>query len=113
MACCFSLVSSFAFIADVTPVGSEILLVAIRPRTVAQRDKRGQGQGIGVVVVVPTRVTDRDTPAGMVASLDLCGRESGEAWQGIVDDLKARGLRAPLLAVIDGNPGLRQALGRT
>jgi len=27
--------------------------------------------------------------------------------------LKARGLRAPLLAVIDGNPGLRQALGRT
>src|SRR5882762_9722521 len=31
---------------------------------------------------------------------------------GFVDDLKTRGLRAPLLAIIDGNPGLRQALGR-
>lgn len=46
-------------------------------------------------------------------ALELCGSESGEAWKGFVDDLTARGLRAPLLAVIDGNPGLRQALGRT
>ena len=46
-------------------------------------------------------------------ALELCGSESGEAWKGFVDDLKARGLRAPLLAVIDGNPGPRQALGRT
>ncbi len=46
-------------------------------------------------------------------ALELCGSESGEAWTGFVDDLRARGLRAPLLAVIDGNPGLRQALGRT
>ena len=46
-------------------------------------------------------------------ALELCGSESGEAWTGFVDDVRARGLRAPLLAVIDGNPGLRQALGRT
>ena len=46
-------------------------------------------------------------------ALELCGSESGDAWKGFVDDLKARGLRAPLLAVIDGNPGLRQALSRT
>ena len=46
-------------------------------------------------------------------ALELCGSESGDAWKGFVDDLKARGLRAPLLAIIDGNPGLRQALGRT
>lgn len=46
-------------------------------------------------------------------ALELCGSESGDAWKGFLDDLKARGLRAPLLAVIDGNPGLRQALGRT
>jgi putative transposase len=46
-------------------------------------------------------------------ALELCGSESADAWQGFVDDLKTRGLRAPLLAVIDGNPGLRQALGRT
>ena len=46
-------------------------------------------------------------------ALELCGSESGDAWTGFVADLKARGLRAPLLAVIDGNPGLRHALGRT
>ena len=46
-------------------------------------------------------------------ALELCGSESGDAWKGFVDALPARGLRAPLLAVIDGNPGLRQALGRT
>ena len=46
-------------------------------------------------------------------ALELCGSESGEAWKGFVEDMKARGLRAPLLAVIDGNPGLRHALGRT
>ena len=46
-------------------------------------------------------------------ALELCGSESGEAWKGFVDDLKARGLRAPLLAIIDGNPGLRLALSRT
>jgi len=46
-------------------------------------------------------------------ALELCGSESGDAWKGFVDDVKARGLRAPLLAVIDGNSGLRQALGRT
>jgi len=45
-------------------------------------------------------------------ALELCGSESGDAWKGFVDDLKTRGLRAPLLAIIDGNPGLRQALGR-
>src|SRR5207245_1924339 len=31
-------------------------------------------------------------------ALELCGSESGDAWKGFVDDLKARGLRAPLLA---------------
>jgi transposase-like protein len=46
-------------------------------------------------------------------ALELCGSESGDAWKDFVEDLRARGLRAPLLAVIDGNPGLRQALGRT
>jgi hypothetical protein len=40
-------------------------------------------------------------------ALELCRSESGEAWTGFVDDLRARGLRAPLLAVIDGNPGRR------
>jgi transposase-like protein len=46
-------------------------------------------------------------------ALELCGSESGEAWKGFVEALRTRGLRAPLLAVIDGNAGLHQAVGRT
>lgn len=46
-------------------------------------------------------------------ALELCGSESGEAWKDFVEALRTRGLRAPLLAVIDGNAGLRQAVGRT
>jgi hypothetical protein len=45
-------------------------------------------------------------------ALELCGGESADAWQSFVDGLVARGLRAPLLCIIDGNPGLRRAVAR-
>ena len=44
-------------------------------------------------------------------ALELCGGETFEAWKGCLDDLVARGLRAPVLAIIDGNAGLRRAVG--
>src|SRR5438132_14362616 len=44
-------------------------------------------------------------------ALELCHGESFAAWKGCLDDLVARGLRAPVLAVIDGNAGLRRAFG--
>jgi len=44
-------------------------------------------------------------------ALELCGGESAAAWKGCLDDLVARGLRAPMLCIIDGNPGLRRAVG--
>jgi len=44
-------------------------------------------------------------------ALELCGGESFLAWKGCLDDLGARGLRAPVLCIIDGNPGLRRAVG--
>ena len=43
-------------------------------------------------------------------ALELCGGESFVAWKGCLDDLVARGLRAPVLVIIDGNPGLRRAV---
>ena len=46
----------------------------------------------------------------VLLSLDAKGSESQEAWQGVIRDLKGRGLKAPRLAVIDGNPGLRAAI---
>jgi putative transposase len=45
-------------------------------------------------------------------ALELCGGESADAWQGFVDGLVARGLRAPLLCIIDGTLGLRRAVAR-
>ena len=47
-----------------------------------------------------------------LVALELCGGESADAWQSFVDGLVARGLRAPLLCIIDGNPGLRRAVTR-
>jgi len=44
-------------------------------------------------------------------ALDLCSGESFAAWKGCLDDLAARGLHAPLLCIIDGNAGLRRAVG--
>ena len=44
-------------------------------------------------------------------ALELCSGESLAAWKGCLDDLVARGLRAPVLCIIDGNAGLRRAVG--
>jgi transposase-like protein len=46
-------------------------------------------------------------------TLELCAGESFGAWKGCLDDLVARGLRAPVLCIIDGNAGLRRAVGET
>jgi putative transposase len=43
-------------------------------------------------------------------ALELCSGESFAAWQGCLDDLAARGLPRPVLCIIDGNAGLRQAV---
>jgi putative transposase len=43
-------------------------------------------------------------------ALEVCGSESVEAWKGFIDNLVQRGLKPPLLCVVDGNPGLRSAI---
>jgi putative transposase len=58
---------------------------------------------VGVVGVLP------DGHKHLLA-LELCGGESFSAWKGCLDDLVARGLRAPVLTIIDGNAGLRRAV---
>ena len=49
----------------------------------------------------------------VLLALEMSGGESTEAWKGLVENLSARGLRAPRLAIIDGNPGLARALAET
>ncbi len=67
----------------------------------------------GKVVSVPVLGVIGVFPDGHkhLLALDLCGSESFAAWKGCLDDLGARGLRAPVLAIIDGNAGLRRAVG--
>ena len=46
-------------------------------------------------------------------ALELCAGESFAAWKGCLGDLVGRGLRAPVLVIIDGNSGLRRAVGES
>lgn len=48
----------------------------------------------------------------VLISLSAKGSESSEAWQGVVDDLAARGLKKPKLVIVDGGQGLRAAIER-
>jgi len=66
----------------------------------------------GKVVSVPVLGVIGVLPDGHkhLLALELSGGESFSAWKGCLDDLVARGLRAPVLAIIDGNAGLRRAV---
>jgi transposase-like protein len=46
-------------------------------------------------------------------ALEVCGSESGAAWEGFVEGLAARGMRAPRLCIVDGNAGLHRAITTT
>lgn len=68
----------------------------------------------GKVSQVPVLAVIGVTAKGdkILLSLEAKGSESQEAWQGVIEHLARRGIkRAPTLAVIDGNPGLRAAVG--
>src|SRR5438128_5519571 len=69
---------------------------------------RGAGEVVSVPVLGVVGVL-ADGSKHLLA-LELCGGESFEAWKGCLDDLVARGLRAPVLTIIDGNAGLRRAV---
>lgn len=68
----------------------------------------------GKVVSVPvlTAVAVLVDGEKQLLALELCSSESAEAWHGFAAALEGRGLKAPLLCVIDGNAGLRRAVER-
>ena len=61
---------------------------------------------------VPVRVTlgVRANGQRVVVDLRLAGEESAASWSEVVASLVARHLTRPVLAMIDGNPGLATAL---
>jgi len=44
-------------------------------------------------------------------SLEACSSESTEAWKGFLEQMVARGLKIPLLCIVDGGAGLVSAVG--
>jgi len=63
-------------------------------------------------VRVPVLVTRGIRADGHRVVLDLrvAGQETTQAWQDVIEKLGERGVGGPLLAIIDGNPGLQAAL---
>jgi len=84
---------------DVVYLYLDALILRVR------RDR--QVEGVPVLAAVAVLADGQK----QLVALDLCSGESYEAWKGCLDDLVARGLKAPLLCIIDGNPGLRRAVG--
>lgn len=52
----------------------------------------------------------RSTGEKILLAMETRGEESQEAWRGMLQGLADRGLKRPLLAVVDGNKGLANAL---
>jgi putative transposase len=46
----------------------------------------------------------------VLLSLRVAPSESTMSWKGMIEDLVARGLRAPTVVIVDGNPGLLRAI---
>jgi putative transposase len=69
---------------------------------------RSAGRVTGLPVLAAVAVLSDGTKR--LVSLEVCGAESGAAWEGFLQGLIDRGLKAPRLCVIDGNAGLHRAL---
>jgi putative transposase len=66
----------------------------------------------GKVVSVPVLAVVGVLADGQKVLVELDrGGESYEAWKGCLDGLVGRGLKPPLLCIIDGHAGLRRAVG--
>lgn len=65
---------------------------------------------ISVPVLVGLGV--REDGDKVILDLELMQSESSSSWEGFVEGLIGRGLKAPLLAIVDGNPGLRGVLAK-
>jgi transposase-like protein len=69
---------------------------------------RAAGRVSGLPVLAGVAVLSDGTKR--LVSLELCGAESGTAWEGFLQGLIDRGLKAPRLCIIDGNAGLHRAI---
>jgi transposase-like protein len=65
-------------------------------------------QSVPILVALGVTITGEKR----LLALRLMGNESKAAWSAVVEDVVSRGLPAPGLVVMDGNAGLRHAVGQ-
>ena len=63
---------------------------------------------ISLLVVIGVRENGQK----VLLAIESMGSESTEAWRTVLDDLITRGLRRPEFLIVDGAPGLDQAIAR-
>jgi putative transposase len=66
----------------------------------------GKAERLPIMVAIGVRASGEK----VLLSLGVMGVESAASWGGVVNDLARRGLRRPLLVIVDGNAGLERAL---
>jgi transposase-like protein len=69
---------------------------------------RSAGRVTGLPVLAAVAVLADGTKR--LVGLEVCGAESGSAWEGFLQGIIDRGLKAPRLCIIDGNAGLHRAI---
>ena len=87
-------------------LSAEPIIRLILDGTVVRVRLDRKATAISLLVVLGVR---RDGQKVLLAVKNM-GGESEAAWRAILDDLAARGLRAPEFVIVDGAPGLEKAL---
>jgi len=65
------------------------------------------------ISILKSRLPNSSGPRLLRPDHDFASTVPHEAWKGFLDDLVSRGLKAPVLCIVDGNPGLRRAVELT
>jgi putative transposase len=87
-------------------LSAEPILRLILDGTVVRVRLDRKATSISLLVVLGVRADGQK----VLLAVKNMGGESEAAWRALLDDLVARGLRAPELLIVDGAPGLEKAL---
>jgi transposase-like protein len=85
--------------------GEPIVRLILDGTVVRVRLKR-KATGISLLVVIGVRADGQK----ILLAVKAMGSESTEAWRAVLDDLIGRGLRRPEFLIMDGAPGLENAI---
>jgi putative transposase len=88
------------------PLAEEPIVRLILDGTVVRVRLDRQATAISLLAVIGVRADGQK----MLLAIKSMGSESTEAWRAVLDDLIKRGLRRPEFLIVDGAPGLENAI---